>query len=172
MAARFQARIGYVGAGSAFAALQSAGTMPLFTGAIGAAAGAGGGALWAAINSPKVNEASRTAADATRGATKATGETAAQAFMDAAPPVKRALEDAMLAMGDYMVIGRDNAAKVFADTMPVVNEIFKDVVKGAGRAVVNVQQNVAKAFEVTKPWMIRAIGKAMRATERALEALR
>jgi hypothetical protein len=41
IAAGVQSGIGNVAAGSAFAALQSAGTMPLFTGAIGAAAGGG-----------------------------------------------------------------------------------------------------------------------------------
>jgi hypothetical protein len=151
MAAGIQAGIGNVAAGSAFAVLQSAGTMPLFTGALGAAAGGGTvgalEALGAVIeHAPKLTEALEAVADAAGDTVKATGEKAAQAFMNTVPLFKDAVEGALVATGDSMAIARDNAAKAFADAMPVVNEVFNGVVKGAEGAAVNVQENVSKTF--------------------------
>jgi hypothetical protein len=173
IAAGIQAGIGNVAAGSAFAVLQSAGTMPLITGAIGAAtgaaAGAGGGAIWAAKKHPP--KASGTDMNTAGGATqtpgsvmKATGESATQTFMNTAPLVKSAIGGAIVATGDSMAIARDSTAKAFTNAMPVVNGVLNDVAKGAGGAAANVQENVSKTFEVAKPWVAGAVGNAMRAT--------
>lgn len=169
-AAGIQAGIGNVAAGSAFAILQSAGTAPLLTGAIGAGVGAGGGAIAVLVRRHGATVISNTMPHVNK-ALKTAGDNAARTFTDTAPLVKGAFDDAVKTTGGIMVTIQGSAGKSFISTTPFFNGAINNVTKGAQDAVANTQGSIVKAFEDTRPWVSGAIGDTRRVTGQGAVAI-